>query len=254
MCSVPHPICSCSRQQKCQNIRHAVDHEAMSRHQRLVTRTSTSDCPVSYGMVHLRASPGAPRSSHSVSQIVAIALQEADAYIKGGLNGLLIENMHDVPYMNRSAGPEVVATMACAAWELRRAFPSVPIGLQVLAGCNRESLAIAHACDCDFIRAESFVFGHVGDEGYMDACAGDLLRYRRAIGACSVRVFTDVKKKHSAHAVTADVSIAETSVAAAFFDVDGVIVTGKFSIQPVRFHPIPINLFRQQHRPRCVCV
>ena len=244
MCSVPHPICSFSRQQKCQNIRHAVDHEAMSRHQRLVTRTSTSDCPVSYGMVHLRASPGAPRSSHSVSQIVAIALQEADAYIKGGLNGLLIENMHDVPYMNRSAGPEVVATMACAAWELRRAFPSVPIGLQVLAGCNRESLAIAHACDCDFIRAESFVFGHVGDEGYMDACAGDLLRYRRAIGACSVRVFTDVKKKHSAHAVTADVSIAETSVAAAFFDVDGVIVTGKFSIQPVRFHPIPINLFR----------
>jgi hypothetical protein len=117
--------------------------------------------------------------------------------------------------------------MACAAWELRRAFPSVPIGLQVLAGCNRESLAIAHACDCDFIRAESFVFGHVGDEGYMDACAGDLLRYRRAIGACSVRVFTDVKKKHSAHAVTADVSIAETSVAAAFFDVDGVIVTGR---------------------------
>jgi membrane complex biogenesis BtpA family protein len=183
-------------------------------------------------MVHLRASPGAPRSSHSVAQIVAIALQEAQAYIKGGLNGLLIENMHDVPYMNRQAGPEVVASMACAAWELRKAFPSVPIGLQVLAGCNRESMAIAHACDCDFIRAESFVFGHVGDEGYMDACAGDLLRYRRAIGACDVRVFTDVKKKHSAHAVTADVSIAETAVAAAFFDVDGVIVTGNCYPRP----------------------
>lgn len=179
-------------------------------------------------MVHLRASPGAPRSSCSVAQIVSIALQEAEAYINGGLNGLLIENMHDVPYMNRNAGPEVVATMACAAWELRKAFPSVPIGLQVLAGCNRESLAIAHACDCDFIRAESFVFGHVGDEGYMDACAGDLLRYRRAIGACNIQVFTDVKKKHSAHSVTADVSIAATAVAAAFFDVDGVIVTGPF--------------------------
>ena len=202
-------------------------------------------------MVHLRASPGAPRSSHSVAQIVAIALQEAEVYIRGGLNGLLIENMHDVPYMNRSAGPEIVATMACAAWELRKAFPSVPIGLQVLAGCNRESMAIAHACDCDFIRAESFVFGHVGDEGYMDACAGDLLRFRRAIGACSVRVFTDVKKKHSAHAVTSDVSIAETAVAAAFFDVDGVIVTGAL-VSPLS-SPIVFMIIRRrkQHWSRC---
>jgi predicted TIM-barrel enzyme len=41
-----------------------------------------------------------------------------------------------------------------------------------------------------------------------------------------VLVFADIKKKHSAHAITADVSLAETARAAEFFLADGVIVTG----------------------------
>lgn len=48
----------------------------------------------------------------------------------------------------------------------------------------------------DFIRAEGFVFSHVADEGLLDACAGDLLRYRKNIGADRVLIFTDIKKKH----------------------------------------------------------
>ncbi len=41
-----------------------------------------------------------------------------------------------------------------------------------------------------------------------------MLRYRRAIGAEAVAVLADVKKKHSSHAVTADVDIVETARAA----------------------------------------
>jgi len=55
---------------------------------------------------------------------------------------------------------------------------------------------VAHATGADFIRAEGFVFSHVADEGWIDACAGELLRYRRAIGANNIMAFTDVKKKH----------------------------------------------------------
>ena len=39
-----------------------------------------------------------------------------------------------------------------------------------------EALAVASACGLQFIRVEGFVFGHVADEGYTNACAGDLLR------------------------------------------------------------------------------
>ncbi len=60
----------------------------------------------------------------------------------------------------------------------------------------------------------------------MDACAGPLLRYRRAIGADDISVYCDIKKNHSAHSVTADVDIAETAEAAGFFLADGVVITG----------------------------
>ena len=70
------------------------------------------------------------------------------------------------------------------------------------------------------------MFAHVADEGITQSDAGDLLRYRRAIGANDIRVFADIKKKHSAHAITADVDIVETAKAAEFFSADGVIVTG----------------------------
>jgi hypothetical protein len=39
-------------------------------------------------------------------------------------------------------------------------------------------------------------------------------------------VIADIKKKHSSHALTADVGLEETASAAAFFGADGVIVTG----------------------------
>ncbi len=51
----------------------------------------------------------------------------------------------------------------------------------------------------NFIRAEGFVFSHVGDEGPIHACAAELVRYRKLIGAEDVLIFTDVKKKHRCH-------------------------------------------------------
>ena len=48
-------------------------------------------------------------------------------------------------------------------------------------------------------------------------------------GADRIRVFADIKKKHSAHAITSDVSLVETARAAELFLADGVIVTGPAS-------------------------
>lgn len=183
------------------------------------------------GMIHVRALPGTPRHSAALRDIVATALDEAQTYLSLGVPVLMIENMHDVPYV-QNPGPEITAAMTAVACAIRSRFPSVPLGVQVLAQGNREALAVALAADAQFIRAESFVFGHLADEGYMDACAGPLLRYRRAIGAEHIAVFTDIKKKHSAHAITADVSVSQTAEAAAYFLSDGLIVTGTATGQP----------------------
>lgn len=101
------------------------------------------------------------------------------------------------------------------------------ICLQILACGNTQALAVAKAANLDFIRVEGYVFGHVADEGYTNACAGEVQRYRRNIDAQNVLVFTDIKKKHSSHSITADVSLLETAKAAEFFMTDGVILTGQ---------------------------
>jgi len=95
-----------------------------------------------------------------------------------------------------------------------------------LAGANIEALGAAVSAGLDFIRAEGFVFAHVADEGIITSDAAEILRYRKQIGAEDILVLTDIKKKHSAHAITGDVSIVETAHAAEFFLSDGVIVTG----------------------------
>jgi membrane complex biogenesis BtpA family protein len=185
------------------------------------------------GMVHLAALPGTPRSTDPVGTIVERAVGEARLLADAGFDAVMLENMHDAPYLRRDVGPEIVAAMTAAAAAVRAAV-DVPLGIQVLAGANREAIAIAHATGCQFIRAEGFVFASVADEGLMDeADAGPLLRYRRSIDAQTVAVLADVKKKHSSHALTADVDLEETVRAAEFCGVEGVIVTGTATGAPV---------------------
>ncbi|MEQ8822225.1 MAG: BtpA/SgcQ family protein [Sumerlaeia bacterium] len=192
------------------------------------------DRPVLCGMIHVPALPGTSLYGGDLGTVIGRVEEEARLLAQGGCDALMIENMHDAPYLKGAVGPEIVAAMTAAGLAAREAAPSLPLGVQVLAGANCEALAVALACGAAFVRAEGFVFGHIGDEGYHDACAGELLRYRRAIGAEHIAVLADIKKKHSSHAVTADVDLAETIHAAEFFRADGVIVTGTATGSPAR--------------------
>ena len=176
-------------------------------------------------MVHLAALPGTPAARKSMKEIEQQALEEAKIYSDAGVHGVLVENMHDTPYQRGHVGPEIVAAMAVLAKSVKE-VTRLPVGLQILAGANREALAAAHAADLDFIRAEGFAFAHVADEGIIQSSAAELLRFRKQIGAERIQIWADIKKKHSAHAITADMSLAETAAAVEFMRGDAVIVTG----------------------------
>jgi len=178
------------------------------------------------GMLHIQALPGTPGNIMNMKQIIEHTLREADIYTTAGIKTLMIENMHDTPYLNRNVGPEITACMSVLAYELCRKF-DIDLGVQILAGANKDAMAVALSSGAKFIRAEGFVYSHIADEGFMDSCAGELLRYRKTIGAEHVKIVTDIKKKHSSHAITSDVSIVETAKAAEFFKADGVIITGE---------------------------
>lgn len=175
------------------------------------------------GMIHVQALPGTPNNKFPPEEIINKAIDEAKVFKRLGINVVMIENMHDIPY-TKIVGPEITSMMAVVGREIKKL--RLYCGIQILAGANKEALSVAKSAGLDFIRAEGFVFGHVADEGYIESCAGELLRYRKQIGAEDILIFTDIKKKHSSHAITSDVSIQETAHAAEFFLADSVIVTG----------------------------
>lgn len=177
-------------------------------------------------MIHVGALPGTPASRASVREIAAHAAAECRLYREGGVHAIGVENMHDVPYLRGGVGPEITAAMTIVAQAVKDAAGDLPVGIQILAGANHEALAVAHAASLDFVRVEAFAFAHVADEGFIDSSAASLLRFRRTIGAERVQVWADVKKKHSSHAITADVSIGATAAAVEFMRADAVIVSG----------------------------
>jgi membrane complex biogenesis BtpA family protein len=177
------------------------------------------------GVIHVGALPGTPRGALSVAELGKQAREEARVYRECGVDGIIIENMHDVPYLKGAVGPEIVAAMAIIGSEVKSEC-RLPVGVQILAGANIEAMGVAHAAGLDFIRAEGYAYAHVADEGLIEASAAKLLRYRKMIGAERVQVWTDGKKKHSAHAITADVSLGQTAETVEFMGADCVIVTG----------------------------
>jgi len=187
------------------------------------------------GMVHVGALPGTPLSDETVPMLARRAVAEATLLADCGFDGVILENMHDRPYLHGRQQPQITAAMTRVAVEVAHAI-DLPLGIQVLSGGEHEALAIAQAAEAQFIRCENFVYAHVADEGLLaEAAAGQLLRYRKAIGAegsGGVRIMCDIKKKHASHAITGDISIEECAHTAEYFGADGLIVTGGFTGSP----------------------
>ena len=179
------------------------------------------------GMVHVQALPGTPKNTMQLKEVVKKACEEAIVLQNNGIDAIIIENMHDHPYLQRSVGPEIVASMTAIGAAIRGTVgESFPLGIQVLCGANKEAIAIALAW-ASFVRVDGFCFSHVSVVGlFQEAEAGPLLRYRKHIGAEEIAILADVKKKHSSHAITSDLSIGDMAREAEFCCADGVIVTG----------------------------
>lgn len=71
----------------------------------------------------------------NIEEISSIACREADIYRRCGLHGVIVENMHDVPYLRGGVGSEVTAAMTRVASDVRRVATEMILGVQILS-CN----------------------------------------------------------------------------------------------------------------------
>jgi len=191
------------------------------------------------GTVHVLPLPGAPgHRGGSMDEIVTRAVSDATAYVHGGIDGLIVENGGDIPFLKPSlVGPETVAGLTAVTCAVRDAV-AVPIGLNCLANAVIQSLAIAKATGSLFVRANQWANAYIANEGFVEGAAAEALRFRSAIRAEQVAVFADVHVKHGSHAIVADRPIREQTRDVEAFGADVLIATGQRTGHPVEMEEL----------------
>ena len=179
-------------------------------------------------MIAVLPLPGSPLYNGDDQRVKDQALADLDMYKKAGVDSIIFENDHDLPYIQPPLDEKAIALMTEICIEARKRFYG-PIGIQMLEAANITSLEIAADADLDYIRVEAFVFAHVGGSGIINGSAGKILRRRKELNAEHIKVFADVKKKHGSHSLTIDLDIKDEIMQAEFFLADGVIVTSQFT-------------------------
>ncbi|MFM2308325.1 MAG: hypothetical protein RLY87_445 [Chloroflexota bacterium] len=181
------------------------------------------------GMVHCWPMPGAPGyQGYGMRDIIRHAQSEAEALIAGGCDGIIVENMWDIPFRAGShIPPESIAAHAVVAAAVREVCP-LPMGINLVHNGGVALLAIAIAARAEFIRVCMFTGAGVWDAGSFDeGCAADLLRRRTELRAESIKILADVDKKHSVRFPGID--LATHIEWTRFFGADALIVSGRMT-------------------------
>lgn len=179
------------------------------------------------GTIHCLPFPGSPQYKNEDPAIaVKHAVEEALAYEKGGIDGIILENSGDYPFLAPAdMGYETVAAMTVVACAVREAI-KIPFGVILNWNAAIPAMAVAKATGAAFVRVNEWVNAYVSNSGIIEGDSGNILRYRKNIGAENVKILADVNVKHGSHALVADRSVSEQAWDAEYYDADVIIVTG----------------------------
>ncbi len=200
-------------------------HSITSKPQDLITSLFNGKALI--GVIHCPAFPGSPRyKGGRIESIYDACMYDVEAYLEGGMNGLIVENHGDIPFLKPDdIGPETTGFLSVITDRIVRNV-DCPVGINVLANAPIPALAVATAAGASFIRVNQWANAYVANEGFVEGRAGEALRYRASLQANHIKVFADSHVKHGSHAIVNDRSIGELTRDLAFFDADAVIATG----------------------------
>lgn len=158
------------------------------------------------GVVHLLPLPTSARWGGNLNAVIDRAEQEAVALVSGGVDGIMIENFFDAPFPKSRVDPAVVSAMTTIVSRLME-LVSQPIGINVLRNDSLSAMAIASCTGAAFIRVNVLSGVMATDQGLIEGCAHELLRYRRELGS-NVKILADVLVKHAHPLSSSDLTVA----------------------------------------------
>lgn len=188
-------------------------------------RTTTElfgvDKPI-IAMAHIPAMPGTPLYDEVAGPdaIVEAVRRDVRHLVDGGVDAVMFCNENDRPYQ-LEAGPEGVAMLARVVTECRPA--EIPYGVDFLWD-PMAAMAVAATTGASFIR-EVATGVYESDMGLWAPSAGNLLRYRRNLGAKNIAVFMNVTPEFASTVGTRDIGTLARSVVVSSL-ADAILVSG----------------------------
>lgn len=139
--------------------------------------------------------PGSYRyEGQRIGDIVDQALAETEMVCKCRFNGVIIQNMNDMPVKQYSR-PEAIAYMTLLTREIRRSFPNMVIGV-LMNWDGVAGLSAADAGGADFVRVEHLFTGaEVTSAGFLQAQCVEIAELRKRIHS-QVAVYADIYEVH----------------------------------------------------------
>ncbi|MBN9269642.1 MAG: BtpA/SgcQ family protein, partial [Mesorhizobium sp.] len=179
------------------------------------------------GMVHVLPLPGSPYYRNgSLAQVYEQAVEEALILEEGGVDGILLENAGDIPFLKPDdIGFETIGGMSVIGDRVRRAT-KLPLGFNIVANAAKASLACAKSSGAQFVRVNQWANAYVANEGIVEGAASQAMRYRRALDGEDIVVLADVHVKHGSHAIVGDRDIEDQARDVEFFGAEVLIATG----------------------------
>ncbi|MCZ6572613.1 MAG: BtpA/SgcQ family protein [Planctomycetota bacterium] len=183
-------------------------------------------------VVHLLPLPGSPGYGGRMGRVIDRALADARTYAAGGVNGVILENYGDTPFLKQDLEPETVAALAICAAAVSTQV-GLPLGINALRNDARAALGVAAAAGAAFIRVNVHAGVVATDQGLIEGRAAETLRARAALGL-KTAIAADVHVKHGRPLFGGDLAHAARDLIQRN-GADALIVSGAATGEPTDF-------------------
>ena len=149
-----------------------------------------------YGVVHLKSLPGSPDNYLPLDEIIELAQEDVNNLIFGGVDGIIIENFGDTPFVKDDISKRTLASFTTVVENIEY-DRDIKVGINVLRNDGISALSIAEATKADFVRIN--VLNNVmmyTDQGMIEGKAHEIAQFKNSLNK-EIEIYADVFVKHA---------------------------------------------------------
>ena len=149
-----------------------------------------------YGVVHLKSLPGSPGNYLDLDEIIELAQEDVNNLVFGGVDGIIIENFGDTPFVKDDISKRTLASFTTVVENIEY-DRDIKVGINVLRNDGISALSIAEATKADFVRIN--VLNNVmmyTDQGMIEGQAHEIAQFKNSLNK-EIEIYADVFVKHA---------------------------------------------------------